>query len=159
MTLQAKDLANKLQAFNDRVIAVVERISEADWNKQSREEDWTVGVVARHIGAGHYSVIDLADMIVAGRPLPDFTMGTITQMANAHAAAHADCTKAEVESILRKNGKKLVDTVAGWSDAQVNVKAFLPAFDNEVSAGQIIEWVVFESAGGHLESIEKTLST
>lgn len=158
MTPRAKALADKLQAFNERVIAVVEGMNDADWKKNSFDEDWPLGVVARHIGAGHYAAIDLAKMIIAGQPLPEFTMDGLARMANQQAEKHAGCTKTEVLSILKESGKKMVDTVSGWRDEEMDKKAFFAAFDSEASVAQIVEWVVLNSAGGHLQSMERTLA-
>lgn len=100
MTTRTEDLADRIKAFKDQVIALVEGLSEEDWLKRCDGEDWTVGVVARHIGAGHLAIFEMAKQIVASQPLPDLTMEQIIEMANAHAREHADCKKDEVLSIF-----------------------------------------------------------
>jgi hypothetical protein len=60
MTQRAKKMAQRLQAFTDEVVDFVQGCSDTDWRKVCKEEDWTVGVTARHIGAGHFQTVGLA---------------------------------------------------------------------------------------------------
>jgi hypothetical protein len=50
MGARSKDLADRIRRFNGEVIAFVEGCGDEDWRKTTAE-DWSVGVVARHIGA------------------------------------------------------------------------------------------------------------
>ncbi len=157
MTTRAKEFSDRLKVFNDQVIAWLQNISEEDWHKRCDGEDWTVGVVARHIGAGHFAIFEMAKLIIAGQPLPELTMEKIIQMGNDHAREHADCKKDEVLSILDENGKALVTYVAGLNDQDLDRKAYLALFEGEVSAEQLMEMVVLESGGEHLASMQKTV--
>ncbi|UCG12341.1 MAG: hypothetical protein JSU72_17880, partial [Deltaproteobacteria bacterium] len=73
MSQRARELAEQFTAFNNEVIAFVENCSNGDWRKVCSGEQWSVGVVARHMAAGHYGALDLAKMIVAGQPLPELS--------------------------------------------------------------------------------------
>ena len=159
MSQDAKALAEKLQAFNDRLLAAVERIPDAQWKTITAAEDWPVCVVAHHVGAGHYTIRNWAEKILAGEALPEMSWDEVNRMANAHAEKHADCTREEVMATVKDNGKALVDYVAGLSDEAFNRKTASSLFGGEVSVGQLIEGVVLQSAGGHLESIENTIAT
>jgi hypothetical protein len=112
-----------------------------------------VGVVARHIGAGHYAIIDLAQMIVDGVVLPPLTGEQIVQMANEHAREHADCTKAEVLEILKTNGEKLAQFAAALGDDELDRTGFLLMLDRDVSTRQFIEAVILQSGGEHLRNM------
>ncbi len=149
---RAKDLADRLRRFNDEVIAFVEGCGEEDWRKTTAEE-WSVGVVARHIGAGHYAIIDLARMIVDGAALPPLTAEQLVQMANDHARMHADCTQAEVLEILRKNGKSLAQFTAGLGDEELDRTGFLTMLNRDVSTQQFLEAVILQSGGEHLSNM------
>jgi hypothetical protein len=103
MSQKAKELAGRLQAFSDDVVAFVEGCSEKNWEKACKKEQWPVGVTARHIGAGHFEAIELARMIVKGEKLPEFTMEQLVEMANDHAASMPRvrarrCSKSSVET-------------------------------------------------------------
>jgi hypothetical protein len=102
MGQRTKELVERFTAFNNDFIAFVDNCSDEDWRKVCSDEGWTVGVVAHHVAAGHYSSLDLVKMIVAGETLPPLTMETIDQMNAQHAKEHANCTTEEVLGLLRK---------------------------------------------------------
>ncbi len=158
MTSKAQALADQFRAYNDQLIDFVERVPDTKWNKKCRGEEWTVGVVARHIGAGHYGSIQLAKMIISGAPLPSFTREQINELGNAHAAKHADCSKEEVLSILEKKGRALEAYVAGLSDADLACSADLEAFGGSTTVKQLLKAIILHSAGEHLESMRQTLA-
>lgn len=158
MSKGSLELAERVEAFNQEVISFVENASETDWNKLCAWEEWTVGVVARHIGAGHYGVVALVQMIVDGKKLPELTMDQIVEMANQHAREHANCTKQEVLAVLRENGKALVEFVAGLDETQLARTAEFALFGKEVSAQQFIENVILQSGGEHFAHMKTAAS-
>jgi hypothetical protein len=60
MSNRAQELSNRLTNFNNDIIAFVEDCSDDNWKKTCEGEQWPVGVVARHIAAGHYLAFVLA---------------------------------------------------------------------------------------------------
>jgi hypothetical protein len=125
MSRRVQDLVERLKAFNNEVIRFVEACSEEQWDKVCAEE-WTLGVVARHIGVGHYTgAADMAKMLVDGEKVPELTMEQIVEMANTHAREHADCSRAEVLDLLNSNGAALADYVADLDDAALNRSAHM----------------------------------
>lgn len=158
MASQAQELSQRLKAFNEELAALIRSVPEANWRKQTDEEQWPIGVVARHVGVGHYSVVALAKMMIAGTPIPDFTHDQVDEMNKGHAEKHADCTKEEVLSILDAKGRKLVDYVAGLRDADLAVSANLPGYGGDINVKQVFEAMVLQSGAGHLESLRKTLA-
>ena len=159
MSQRAQDLVERLKAFNNEVIRFVEACSEEQWDKVCAEE-WNLGVVARHIGIGHYTgAADMAKMLVDGEKVPELTMEQIVEMANTHAREHADCSRAEVLDLLNSNGAALADYVADLDDAALNRSAHMELVGGEVSAQQLIELVIFESGGEHLANMKKALAT
>jgi hypothetical protein len=157
MSQRAQDLTERLTTFNREVMAFVERCTDTDWGKGCAE-DWTVGVVARHIGAAHYDIIEVARMIVNGEKLPEFTMDQFIQSGNQHAREHGACTKAEVMDILRNNGETLVRYVAGLDDAELSRTGYLSLMGGDVSAQQFIETIILHSGGEHLANMKAALS-
>jgi hypothetical protein len=158
MTKRAEELSQRLQAFTDEVIGFVQRCSEADWRKLCKEEDWTVGVTARHIGAGHFQAVGLAKMIVSGEKLPEMTMPQLVDMANEHARQHAGCTKKEVLEVLRQTGAALVGYAAGLSDADLDRTGQMALLGGKVSAQRFLEAVILDSGGRHLASMKAALA-
>ena len=158
MSERAKGLSKRIEAFSDEVIACVEALSDEDWNKMLEWEEWSAGVTARHIGAGHFRIFDLAQMMIAGKELPQLSMDQITEMSNKDSREHSDCTKEETLDALRQNGAELAGFVAGLSDDDLASKGSMPAFGGEFSVDQMIEFVIFQSAQEHLDNIKKVVA-
>ena len=154
MSERAKDLSRRIVSFSDEVAAYVDALSAEDWNQVCDWEEWTVGVTARHIGAGHFRIFELAGMMVTGKELPQLTMDQITEMSNKDSREHSECTRDETLDALRKNGAELAGFVAGLSDDELNRKGGMPAFGGEVSVDQMIEYVIFQSAREHFDNIK-----
>ncbi len=159
MTSRAQALAQKIEAFNREVIACVHDCKDADWTRKCEAEDWPLGVVARHVGDGHYRVGALARLIIQGETLPAWTMEEVIQMGNDHARKHAECTKEDVLSILENNGRALVDYVAALSEDDLDARGTLALLGGEISAQQILEMLVLHSGGDHLQSMRTTLAS
>ncbi len=157
MNRRAKKLAERLEIFNDEVIAFVEKSDDEAWRKICSWEQWPVGVTARHIGAAHYQAISMAKMIIRGEKLPELTGDQITAMANEHATEHAGCTRSEVLEVLRNNGREMIDFVAGLEDSELDRSAYLVLMGTDVPAWKFIEAVVLDSGKQHLDSMKAAL--
>ena len=154
MSQRAKDLSKRFESFRDEVIAFVAALSGEEWNAPCEWEEWTTGVTARHIGAGHFRIFELAGMILEGKELPPLTMDQITEMSNKDSREHSDCTREEALDALRENGAELAGFIAGLSDDDLDRKGSMPAFGGEASVNQMIEFVIFQSAREHLDSMK-----
>ncbi|MEN6441345.1 MAG: DinB family protein [Syntrophobacter sp.] len=154
MESRAKELAERLRGFNGEVIAFVERCDEQDWKKICAWEQWPVGVTARHIGAGHYSAVNLSRKIIAGEPLPQLTGEQVVEMANQHAREHAECTRRDVLDILNRNGGEMVEFVAGLDDSELDRTGYLSMLGGDVTVRQFIENVVLISGKEHLGNMK-----
>ena len=157
MSQRAKDLSKQIESFRDKVIAYVETLSDEECNADCDWEQWTARVTARHIGAGHFGIFGMCGMILEGKELPQLTIEEINAMSDKESRAHADTTRAETLEALRKNGAELCAFVAGLSDDELDRKGSMPAFGGEASVNQIIEFVIFESAREHLDSMKKAV--
>lgn len=158
MSQRAKNISKRIKAFRDDVVSFVEKLSDEEWNKECDAENWSVGVTARHLGAGHLALSGLIGKIARGEELPQLSMEQINAMSEKDARAHADATKAEALAQLRKNGDDLADFVAGLSDDELDRKTGMPAFGGAVSAELFIDYVVFQSAAQHFESMKKAVA-
>ena len=157
MSERSQSLANMIQAFNDAVTAFVERCPNGAWRQTCADEDWPVGVVARHIAAGHFQIIHLARTMLKGESLPELTMEQVIEQGNAHARDHADCTREEVQTLLKENGSAAISFVAGLSDKDLDCKGYLALVGGEVTVEQILNFVLLESGGDHLSSMQATI--
>ena len=157
MNQKGKELAEKFTTFNNEMLAIVESCTDEDWKKVCGGEQWTVGVVAHHVAAGHYSSLDLVKMIVAGETLPPLTMDTIDRMNLKHAQENADCTRAEVLALLRENGADFANYLDGLSEADLGRTAYLAPLDGDVSAQHLVEMIILHSAADHLSNIKTAI--
>jgi hypothetical protein len=154
MSQRAQDLSKRIESFREDVITYVNSLSDQEWNAACEWEEWTAGVTARHIGAGHFRIFELAGMIVQGKELPPLTIDQINAMSDKDSRAHSNCTKDETLDALRENGAQLVSFVSGLSDDELDRKGSMPAFGGEVTVNQVIDFVIFQSAQEHLDSIK-----
>lgn len=157
MSERAQALSDLIQVFNDAVIAFVDRCPEKAWQRTCQDEDWTVGVVARHVAAGHFQVIKMAQVMLQGESLPALTMEQVIEQGNAHAREHADCTRAEVQKLLVENGTAAVAFAAGLNDEDLDCKSHLDLVGGDVSVEQLLDMVIIRSGGEHLASMQATI--
>ena len=158
MSAQATRLAQQLNDFNAQIISFVEKCTDENWRRTSAWEDWTVGVVARHIAAGHFEVIELVKMMLKGEAVPPLSEEQVVAMANQHAKEHADCTRDEVLSILRTNGEKMVTFVAELSDDDLGATGQMPIMEGEFTAAELIDAVILQSGRHHFENMQKAVA-
>ena len=159
MSQRTKELVARFTGFNNEFIAFVDNCSDEDWRKVCSGEGWTVGVVAHHVAAGHFGAIDFVRMIVAGEAIPEITMEAIDQMNAQHAKEHTNCTREEVLALLRKNGSAFAGYLEGLSEADLGRTGYLAAIGGDVSAQQLIEMVILQSGGEHLDSMKAVTGT
>ncbi len=159
MSQRTKELVARLTGFNNEFIAFVDNCSDEEWRKVCSGEGWTVGVVAHHVAAGHFGAIDFIRMIVAGEAMPEITMEAIDQMNAQHAKEHANCTRAEVLGLLRENGSAFASYLEELSEADLLRTGYLAAIGGDVSAQQLIEMVILQSGGEHLDSMKAATGT
>ena len=159
MSQRTKELVERFTAFNNDFITFVENCTDEDWQKVCGGEQWAVGVVAHHVAAGHFGAINFVKMIVAGEAIPEITMEAIDQMNAQHAKEHANCTKDEVLALLRENGSAFAGYLEGLSEADLARTGYLALIGGDVSAQQLIEMVILQSGGEHLNSMKAATGT
>ena len=154
MSQRVKELTERFRAFNNEVIGFVENCSDDKWRKICSGEGWTVGVVARHIAAGHYGALGLLKMIVSKETLPELTTAAIDQGNVKHAKNHADCTKDEVLGYLNKNCEAIAAYLDGLDDEDLDRSGHLAAAGGDISAQQFIESIIIQSGNEHLNNMK-----
>jgi DinB superfamily len=153
MSQRAENISERIKLFADEVITFVESLTGSDWTKVCDWEEWSVGVTARHIGAGHFGISNMAQMIVKGKDLPPLSMDQINEMSNQDARKHVECTKAEALELLRKNSAELAAFTSGLTDDELDRKGSMPAFGGEVTTENLFEFIIFQSAVQHFDSM------
>ena len=154
MSDRAKELVKSFETFNNNLIAFVENCSDEDWGKVCPGEGWTVGVVARHIGVGHYNALDLAKMIVAGEKLPDLTGEAIDQANAKHAQEYAGVTREEMLAALRENGSSVSSFLKELSDADLDRTGLMELAGGDISTQQFVDYIIIREGNHHLDNMK-----
>ncbi|MFZ4663420.1 MAG: DinB family protein [Caldilineaceae bacterium] len=155
--LNPQSLAHRFQDFNQRLIAFVEQCPADKWRRVTKAEGWPVGVTAHHVGAIHYPVLAWVQMMVEGTPTPAITMADVDEMNRQHVAMQADCTPADVITLLRQEGDKAVAYLQTLNETDLHPEAYLKVFETTMSAGQLFQTVLIDSAEEHLTSLQATV--
>ncbi len=117
MSERAQALAERFERANEEVIAAVERWPEEGWRATPPGEEWSVGLIAHHIGNGHAVIQRTLQPAAAGQPLPP-PLGSGHN--EGYAEEHADCTKEEVLDLLRRNGASALGFIRGLRDEELD---------------------------------------
>ncbi|MGB0387813.1 MAG: DinB family protein [Ardenticatenaceae bacterium] len=147
----------RFENFHADLLSFVETCSDEDWQKITSAEQWSVGIVARHIGAAHYGVVGWVQLIMADQPLPPITMNMIHQMNAKQAEEHANCTQAEVLQLLQEEGEKVVSLISGLSDEELEHSTYFEVFNVHMTVEQVIKNVIIRVPQGHFESMKATV--
>ena len=78
-------------------------------------------------------------------------------MSDKDSREHSDCTKAETLEEFKKNGTELAEFISGLSEDELDRKGSMPAFGGDASVNQVLEFVIFQSAKEHFDSIKKAV--
>jgi hypothetical protein len=71
-------LAAKFEQANAEAIALVERLSDADWQKAT-DEGWTVAATAHHVAIVHGGIAGFVREVAIGTATPRSGMDTINE--------------------------------------------------------------------------------
>ena len=154
MAQRSEALSKRIEDFQNEVIGFVNDLSDDDWHQTCEWEEWSVGATACHLGGGHLAISGMLHMIVRGEALPQLTMDEINAMSKKWAQKHTHSTKTDALALLREKGDQLVADVAALSDEDLDRKGSMPAFGGDVTAGQLIDYVIFQSGSQHLASMK-----
>ncbi len=157
MSSQAKKLTERFKAFNNEMIAFVEKCSDEAWKKICPGEKLPIGVVASHVAKRHYGAIDWAKMIVAGEKLPEITKEANEQVNAELAEEHKNCTKGEVLGFLYDDGTTVADYLNGLEDSDLDRIGYFALAGGEISTKQCVEKIILQRGSDHLSSMKKTI--
>ena len=157
MSSQAKELTERFKAFNNEMIAFIEKCSDEEWKKICPGEELPVGVVSNHVAIRHYGAFDWAKMIVAGEKLPEITKEANAQANAELAEEHKNCTKDEVLGFLNENGSTVVDYLSGLEDSDLDRTGYFALTGGEISTKQFVEKILLQRGNDHLSSMKKAI--
>jgi hypothetical protein len=154
MSAQAAELADRFERANNDLIALIERLTGAQWAAPSEDDGRPVGVLAHHVATDHPILASFVEAVATGQPLPPLTMEMLDQYNAQHAAEHRGCTREETIDLLRREGAAAAGLVRRLTDEQLDRTAVIP-WEGEapVSARQLIERKLIGHIGEHLGGI------
>ena len=156
---RAQALAEGFDQANGEMIAVIERLTDAQWQAMCASEGWTVGVTAHHVAEDHALLAAAIQSVAIGLPMPRVTDEMVNQINAKHAQQHAGCTKEDTLALLRKNGVAAATILRMLSNEQLDKTAPHPFRGGEPwQAEQLVEDVMIGHVRLHLQSIQAAAS-
>jgi hypothetical protein len=150
-------LTKQFEAKVQEAVAVIEKLSDAEWKKVTEAEHWTVGVTAHHLASAFEPVAGIVTTIVAGQPRGNFTRAMLDEMNARHAQEHAHCTKAETLALLNRGAVTAAAVVRGLHDEQLATSGTVFTDAPPMTAEQLIISGLIGHIEAHVGSIRKTV--
>jgi hypothetical protein len=157
METRSEALATQFEAKVQEAVDVLGRLSDADWNKVTEAEKWTVGVTAHHLASAFEPVAGIVTAIVAGQSLGNLTRTMLDDMNARHAREHAGCTRAETTALLQRSAKAAATVVRGLDDEQLKRSATVFTDAPPMTAEQMIVGALIAHTEEHFASIRQTI--
>lgn len=157
MSERTRTLAARLERVSEEVITFIRQCPDEDWRAVTKEEQWPVCSVCRHIARGfevHPHVIRIA---ATGQAMPSGYNWEDVHRSNAEQAREwVAITKEDVLLPLRRYSGEAISFLNKLSDEQLDHRATSPLDDATVSVRQMIEGMI-DHARIHLASVRATI--
>jgi uncharacterized damage-inducible protein DinB len=155
MSTRAEQLADELQQVTDEVVASIEAVPDAAWQRACADEQCTVAALACHIADGYSGVLDnLVKPIAEGQEGPRYSMEDLAQWNAAAAQENAAQPKEVALERLRAQAPVAIEYVRALSEAQLQRVGTLPFGGDPMTAEAVITHVLIGHPRGHLASIQ-----
>jgi hypothetical protein len=138
-------------------VAVIEKLSGADWKKVTDVEHWMVGVTAYHLASALEPGAGIVSTIVSGHSWGNFTRATLDEMNARHAQEHANCTKAKTIALLKNSAAAAAAVVRGLHDDQLAKSGTVFTDVPPITVEQVITSGLIAHINAHFGSIRKTV--
>ncbi len=157
-TARAQELAARLKAVNDDIIATVEGAGDAEWQRQSPSEGWSVGVLAHHCAQVQGFFTEVIAGSKAGEQSPTTLSQEVIDESNArHAHDFANVGTTETLEALRTNGAEAVRQIGGLTDENLDQAAVVIG-GQELTWAQVVEFALINHFSEHLASMRATIA-
>jgi uncharacterized damage-inducible protein DinB len=157
MGTKGEALAKQFEAKVEEAIALLEKLSDADWKKTTAAEKWTVAVAAHHIARSYEPITHIIKTLAAGQGLPHLTPQMLDELNAQHAKEFAGCTKPETIALHRKGAAAAAAAVRGLSDAELEKTGTVFAGMPAMSAEEMVKLALLGHVDEHFGSIRKTI--
>jgi Mycothiol maleylpyruvate isomerase N-terminal domain len=157
MGAKGEAFAKEFEAKVEDALALLNRLSDADWKKTTAGEHWTVGVTAHHIARSYEPITHIIRTIAAGQAMPHFTPQMLDEMNAQHAKDFAGCTKPETIALLKKGAADAAAALRGLSDADLAKSGTVFTGMPPMSAEDMVKRAILGHIDEHFGSIRKTV--
>ena len=157
MGAKGEAFAKEFEAKVDEATAVLESLSDADWQKTTAAEKWTVAATAHHVASSYELVTRIITTIAAGQALPHFTRQMVDEMNAEHARAFATCVKPETIALHKNGAAAAAKVVRGLSDAELAKTGTVFTGMPPMSAEDVARGALIGHIDEHFDSIRKTI--
>ena len=158
MGVKTDALAMQLQAKAGEAVGTLAKLNDADWNKVTGAEQWTVGVTAHHLARALEAVPGIVTGIASGAPArANFTRATLDEMNAQHANEHAHCPRAETLALFQRNAATACAVLRGLNDDQLAKSGTVFTDAPPMTAEQLITLALLNHMDEHMGSIRKTV--
>lgn len=157
MSDRANALAYQFEEANGELVAMLEGLTDEQWQNQLDGEGWPIRVGACHIGEHYNNLWQLVDIAANGKPIPDWAPkgpGDIDKLNAEIAARNAGRGKREALDMLRSNATSVASNLRTLSDEQLDRKFTLPT-GGEFTTEQISQMMLVGHIGMHVPSIKE----
>ncbi|HEY2896890.1 MAG TPA: DinB family protein [Gemmatimonadaceae bacterium] len=113
-------LADRLEQGARALIALAERISDAEWQTRIPGDGRKVGVVVHHVASMYPLEIQLAQSLAEGKPIAGVTWNDVHALNAKHATDHDQVTRAEAIALLRSSSAAAADAVRSLTEEQLD---------------------------------------
>jgi DinB superfamily len=159
MGARSEALAEQFEAKVQEAVAVLEKLSAADWKKVTESEHWTVGVTAHHLASALEPVAGIVSTIVSEQSRGNFTRAMLDEMNGRHAQEHANCTQAETIALLKRGAAAAAGVVRGLHDDQLAKSGTVFTDAPPMTVEQVVTSGLITHIDAHFGSIRKTVGT
>jgi uncharacterized damage-inducible protein DinB len=158
-TTSAAELAAQFATVNDEIIAATRQCDAAGWQRITAAEGWTVAATVHHVAIVQRAFAGMVARLAAGETYtPNISWDTINAENARHAEEYAGADEEESLDILQASRDDILSSLGGLSDAELERSAGNFG-GNELSVGQVVEYVVTGHPREHVASIIATLAS
>ena len=157
MGAKGEAFAKQFEAKVQEATALLEKLSDADWNKTTATEKWTVSVAAHHIARSYEPITHIIKTIAAGQALPHFTPQMLDEMNAQHAKEFAGCTKSETIGLLTQGAAAAAAVVRDLSDAELAKSGTVFTGMPPMSAEEMVKRALLDHIDEHFGSIRTAI--
>ena len=113
-------LADRLEQGARTLIALAERISDAEWQTRIPGDGRKVGVVVHHVASMYPLEIQLAQSLAEGKPIAGVTWNDVHALNAKHATDNDQVTRAEAIALLGSNSTAAAAAVRSLTEEQLD---------------------------------------